>query len=162
MCEKKLLLAVNFNSQCESRDTIYTATAPFQGGKKMSFFKHCIQNNKHWSQKNSSVHLIVSSCVFFKSTRSSTRLLDGEVVALSIYQKAFFFFFSSFLQSLWQLFFTRLGSILIYASPRRGTKSEGSAAVCNIKQSSLTLSKWSSGRGRPEEGFGSRVSGLAG
>lgn len=63
--------------------------------------------------------------------------------------KSFFFF--SFL--LFSKAFGNFSSpaLAVYWSARAHAEaqSEGSAAVCNTRQSSLNLSKWSSGRGRP-------------
>lgn len=111
LCVKKsLLFAVNFNSQCESREILstYTITAPFQA-KNVSFFKHCIWNNKHCSQEEFQYSCCRVQLCFFKIYQiyqEAARWRGGGPQYLS---KSFFFllFFSlkplaTFLHSPWQ------------------------------------------------------------
>lgn len=166
LCVKKsLLFAVNFNSQCESREIIstYTVTAPFQG-KNLSFFKHCIWNNKHCSQEEFQYSCCRVQLCFFLNLPDLPRGCSMERWWPSVFIKKLFFsslLFSKAFGNFSSLALAAYWSTRAHAEAQR----EGSAAVCNTKQSSLTLSKWSSGRGRSEmaqKGLVRGVSWLAG
>lgn len=98
MCEKISPIGCKFQfTVWKSWEYIYIYSySTMSGGKNCHFFKHCIWNNKHQSQNNSSIHLIVSSCVFY-NLPDPPRGCSMERWWPSVSIKKLFFPFSSFL-----------------------------------------------------------------